>query len=85
MKSLRDILETYKPNSGGESKFIKKHKIKPTPDANGNDDAVFKGSKIKIFDRSKSHHGYNPGDDEKLYEETDLDGLIQFRLVVPNG
>jgi len=64
----------YSPKSGDERKFVAKHVIAKHDDANGNDDDVFNGSKIKPIDRYKEAHGYNPGQDEAVYEEVeDLD------------
>lgn len=75
MKPLKQILAQktndlggYKPKSPDEQKFVGKHKIQVTQDANGNDDEVFKASKVKAYERGE-HHGYNPGEDEKVYEE----------------
>lgn len=77
MKPLRQILSQtdkendlgkYKPKSPDEQKFVGKHKIQVTADAAGNGDDVFKASNVKTYER-KDHHGYNPGEDEKVYED----------------
>ncbi len=52
-----------------EQKFIDKHVVAKTADRNGNDDELFKGSKVKMADRPKHRKGYNPGEDEEVYEE----------------
>ena len=52
-----------------EQKFIDKHVVAKTADRNGNDDELFKGSKVKMADRPKHRKGYNPGQDEEVYEE----------------
>jgi hypothetical protein len=52
-----------------EQKFIDKHVVAKTDDRNGNDDELFKGSKVKMADRPKHRKGYNPGEDEEVYEE----------------
>ena len=49
--------------------FIDDHEIKVTPDANGNGDEVFKGSKVKTIDRKKEKHGYNAKDSESVNEK----------------
>jgi len=67
MKTIKDIIELYKPKSADEDRFVKKHVIKKTEDANGNKDDLFNGSKIKPINR-EPNHGYNPGEDEKVYE-----------------
>jgi hypothetical protein len=72
-KTLNQFLEGYlKVKNPDEQKFVDKHVVAKHADRNGNGDEVFKGSKVKMDDRRKSRHGYNPGEDEKVYEETDL-------------
>jgi len=68
-KTLKDFLEGYlKVKSADEQKFIDKHVTAKNPDRNGNGDDVFKGN-TKAIDRRKERKGYNPGEDEKVYEE----------------
>ena len=68
-KTLKQFLEGYlKVKSADEQKFIDKHVTAKNPDRNGNGDDVFKGS-TKAIDRRKERKGYNPGEDEKVYEE----------------
>ena len=68
-KTLNQFLEGYlKVKSADEQKFIDKHVTAKTSDRNGNGDDVFKGS-TKPIDRRKDRKGYNPGEDEKVYEE----------------
>lgn len=43
----------------GTQEFIDDHEIEMVPDANGNGDEVFKGSKVKPIDRKKEKHGYD--------------------------
>jgi hypothetical protein len=67
-KTLKDFLEGYlKVKSADEQKFIDKHVTAKTADRNGNGDDVFNGN-TKTIDRRKSRKGYNPGEDEKVYE-----------------
>lgn len=69
-KTLNQFLEGYlKVKNPDEQKFVDKHVVAKHADRNGNGDEVFKGSKVKMDDRRKSRHGYNPGEDEKVYEE----------------
>lgn len=70
-KTLKDILatEVYEPKSPDERRFKDKHITVKHKDRNGNDDKLFNASNIKTVDRSKEGHGYNPGEDEKVYEE----------------
>ena len=69
-KTLNQFLEGYlKVKNPDEQKFVDKHVIAKHSDRNGNGDEHFKGSKVKMVDRRKDRHGYNPGEDEKVYEE----------------
>ena len=65
------IAELYEPKSPDEKRFMQKHVAIKHKDANGNGDELFKGSNIKTIDRTKDHHGYNPGEDEKVYEDVE--------------
>lgn len=67
-KTLNQFIEGYlKVKSADEQKFIDKHVTAKNPDRNGNGDDVFKGN-TKTIDRRKDRKGYNPGEDEKVYE-----------------
>jgi len=70
-KTLKNILETKvaEPKSPDERRFKDKHITIKHKDANGNDDKLFNASNIKTVDRKKDRHGYNAGEDEKVYEE----------------
>jgi len=72
MKTLKQILELYKPKSQDEDKFVKKHIVVKHRDKNGNGDDVFQATNIKALDRKKERHGYEPGEDEEVYEETEV-------------
>lgn len=80
MKSLNSFVELYKPKSPDEQKFVDKHVVKTRGDANGNGDDVFKGSKVKKVERTKERKGYEPGDDEKVYEEAEQIDEISAKL-----
>lgn len=69
-KTLKEILEVYEPKSPDEKRFKDKHITVKTKDRNGNGDDVFQATNIKAVDRTKEGHGYNAGDDEKVYEAT---------------
>ena len=60
-------------SSEGKLRFMKKHKVEVTPDANGNGDDVFKASNIG----HPEDHGYNrpKGEDAKVYEEVESSDL----------
>jgi hypothetical protein len=73
-KTLKDFLNERQlgpmvVKNPDEQKFIDKHVVAKTADRNGNGDDVFKGDKVKMADRKKEGHGYNPGEDEEVYEE----------------
>lgn len=73
-KTLKDFLNERQlgpmvVKNPDEQKFIDKHVIAKVADRNGNDDELFKGSKVKFADRKKDRKGYNPGEDEAVYEE----------------
>ncbi len=85
MRTLKEIrsfftekkdVETTTPGlnikSADEKRFADKHVIKKTADRNGNGDDVFNATNVKGVERSPKH-GYNPGEDEKVYEAMDPD------------
>jgi len=72
-KTLKQMLEVYRPKSKDEQKFIDKHVVSKTEDANGNGDDVFNASNVKTVDRKKERHGNAANEDEKVYEETELE------------
>jgi hypothetical protein len=67
-KTLKQMLEVYKPKAADEQKFADKHIVAKHSDPNGNGDDVFQGTNVKKIDRKKERHGYDAGDDEKVYE-----------------
>lgn len=78
MKTLKSFLEVYKPKSPDEQKFVDKHvtiKHKDRNEVNGkaNEDDVFNASNVKPVDRKANRQGYDVGEDEKVYEEVELD------------
>lgn len=78
MKTIKELLEVYKPKSPDEQKFVDKHVTIKHKDRNGNGDDVFKATNVKTVKRSEDGHGYDAGDDEKVYEEVEeLDEEIE--------
>ena len=67
-KTIADFFEVYRPKSPDEQKFVDKHVVIKHKDRNGNGDDVFNAKNIKKADRKKERHGYEPGEDEKVYE-----------------
>ena len=72
-KTLKQFLEVYKPKSPDEQKFVDKHVTIKHKDRNGNGDDVFTASNIKTAKRKEERHGYEPGEDEKVYEGAMVD------------
>jgi hypothetical protein len=70
-KTLKQMLELYTPKAEDEKKFVEKHITVKTDDVNKNGDDVFQGKNVKTIERKKERHGYNAGEDEKVYEEVD--------------
>ena len=62
----------YRPKGGDEQRFMDKHVIQHTDDANGNGDEVFKGTKVKYADRTAERHGYDSPEDQKVHEEAEV-------------
>jgi len=69
-KTLNNILNGFTPKSKDEKKFMDKHiATKNKLDDRGTqDDKLFNATNIKTVSR-ETEHGYNPGNDEKVYEE----------------
>lgn len=79
MKTLKQFQEAtgyLKVKSPDEQKFVDKHSVETIADKNGNGDEVFKASTTKKIERKKHRKGYEPSEDESVYEEIeDLDEL----------
>lgn len=71
MKTIKQLLEVYKPKAKDEQEFVDKHIVIKHKDRNGNGDEVFNASKVKYNKRAAERHGYDSGEDEKVYEEVD--------------
>ena len=63
-----DAKDGYAPKSTDELRFKKKHVVQTVDDRNGNKDDVFKATNVKTLERAKERHGYNPDEDEQVYE-----------------
>lgn len=51
-----------------QKRFVAKHHVKKDEDRNGNSDELFNAANVKSSVRPPEH-GYNPGEDEAVYEE----------------
>ena len=75
MKTLKQFAEQTgyrKVKSPDEQRFVDKHEAEVKQDRAGNKDDVFKATNIKTVERKKERKGYNPGEDEAVYEDTEL-------------
>lgn len=80
MTTLKQLFEVYRPKAPDEQKFVDKHVTIKHKDRNGNGDDVFKGN-TKTIKRKEERHGYDAGEDEKVYEEVeDLEELSKGTL-----
>jgi hypothetical protein len=80
-KTLKHFFEVYKPKAPDEQKFVDKHVTIKHQDRNGNGDDVFKGN-TKYIKRKEERKGYDVGEDEKVYEETELEeGMMKLSKV----
>lgn len=74
MPALHKIIaEVYRPKSGDEQRFFDKHVVKLFDNIYSKPeyDKLFKATNVGNVDREKDNHGYNPGNDEKVYESAD--------------
>jgi len=72
MSSIKSLFEVYAAKPKDEQDFVNKHIVIKHKDANGNGDDVFNGN-VKKVDRKKTRLGYDAPEDEKVYEEAELD------------
>ena len=75
-------ITAYVPKTKDEKRFMDKHVVKKTEDANGNGDDHFRATNVKPHDRSKGH-GYNTGEDQKVYESRTLTSILAERHMTP--
>lgn len=68
----------YYPKAGDELRFYLKHLIKLVKKEKPvEDDKLFKATNVKTYDRKKDRHGYNPGEDQKVYESKKLNDILK--------
>ena len=70
MTTLKTQFDLYRPKAKDEQDFVDKHVVNKVQDRNGNKDDVFNGN-TKPVDRKKTRLGYNPNEDQDVYEETE--------------
>ena len=79
MKTLKQIFgEVYGPDTKDGKAFVHKHITVKHDDRNGNGDDVFQATNIKPVKRKEERHGYESGEDEKVYESEDPQVLLDF-------
>ena len=76
-------ITSYVPKTKDEKRFMDKHVVKKTEDRNGNGDDVFRATNVKPADRTDHRHGYNTGDDQKVYESRTLSAILAERHMTP--
>lgn len=76
-------ITSYVPKTKDEKRFMDKHVVKKTEDRNGNGDDVFRATNVKPADRTDHRHGYNTGDDQKVYESKTLSSILGERHMTP--
>lgn len=79
MKTLKQIFgEVYGPDTKDGKAFVHKHVAVKYDDRNGNGDDVFQATNVKTIKRKEERHGYDSGEDEKVYESEDPQVLLDF-------
>ena len=79
MKTLKQIFgEVYGPDTKDGKAFVHKHVTVKYDDRNGNGDDVFQATNVKTVKRKEERHGYDSGEDEKVYESEDPQVLLDF-------
>lgn len=76
-------ITSYVPKTKDEKRFMDKHVVKKTEDRNGNGDDVFRATNVRPADRTDHRHGYNTGDDQKVYESRTLSAILAERHMTP--
>jgi hypothetical protein len=82
MKTLKQILSTanYAASTPDLENFVAKHEVEKTEDANGNKDDVFQATNVKYVKRKAERHGYDKPEDEKMHEETIMEGEESHKM-----
>lgn len=80
--TLKSILEKYKAKGADEQHFMDKHtdNVQVT-DGPGAKEADAAAKKVKKSTR-KPHHGYEPGEDEEVYESVDRFSIEDIKSVL---
>lgn len=72
-----DSITALVPKTKDEKRFMDKHVVQKKDDVAGNGDDHFRAANINYADRTPTRHGYNPGEDQKVYEEKGMKTLAQ--------
>lgn len=73
-----DSITALVPKTKDEKRFMDKHVVQKKDDVAGNGDDHFRAANINYADRTPTRHGYNPGEDQKVYEEKGMKTLMQI-------
>jgi hypothetical protein len=82
-----DSVTSLTPKTKDEKRFMDKHVVKKIDDRAGNGDDVFRATNINVADRASTRHGYNPGQDQAVYESKNMKTLKQIlgeKTLTPN-
>ena len=60
-----------------------KHVIQKKADIAGNGDDVYRATNIRYADRTPTRHGYNPPEDQKVYEQKTLTQILGEKKLTP--
>ena len=88
MKTLSQLKKTIKQPKGtsgttayypknDDAEFVDQHDIEVVDDANGNDDEMFKGTKVSTANRRQERHGYTSPEDEAVYESKKSEEIVK--------
>jgi hypothetical protein len=74
-----DSVTSFVPKTKDEKRFMDKHVVQKHADRAGNGDDVYRATNVKAYDRAASKHGYNPKQDQDVYESKTLQQIIGER------
>lgn len=78
-----DSVTSFVPKTKDEKRFMDKHVVQKHADRAGNGDDVYRATNVKAYDRAASKHGYNPKQDQDVYESKTLQQIMGERHMTP--
>lgn len=73
-----DSVTALVPKTKDEKRFMDKHVVKKFDDRAGNKDDVYQATNVNYSNRTPTRHGYNPGEDQEVYESKTVKTLKQI-------